>query len=146
MKKRILINVIIAFVVPTSFKVLRDYYNIAIRHDNTRFSGTFEEYIGLMSFYTFLIGPLVYLLLVLLPYNLLYLKLKWIKSSSLIVRVVTCWILHLFEVTVIIFLSGSLPPFNLGTLRLIIALLAMSAIVVLILNWLVDKTNEQLIK
>ena len=70
MKNRIILNLILAFTIIPAFSSVRDYIRLEILHDHSMYAGTFQEYYQLQTVcMTFLITPIVYLILVLLPYN-----------------------------------------------------------------------------
>ncbi|KQC01348.1 hypothetical protein AQF98_06440 [Pedobacter sp. Hv1] len=74
MKKRIIINIILAFVLETLIQLMRDYVKFEILNDHSSFSGSWLEYIQLDVTMRIIINPLIFLILILLPYNLILLK------------------------------------------------------------------------
>lgn len=87
MKKRIFVNIFLAFVLETLIKLIRDYIKIEILNDHSNYSGGWTEYIKLEPMITFFISPLIFGMFVLLPYNLIILK-KDVKKISLIKKIV----------------------------------------------------------
>ena len=73
MKKRILINLLLAFALEPTIQLTRDYVKMEILDDHSSFSGSRTEYIGLQPIMTFLISPFIFLIGVLFPYNVLLL-------------------------------------------------------------------------
>jgi len=92
-RRRIIVNVILAFLILPLIKMVFDY--IYLKENGSRmFSGTFLEYEKLYAPYVFLgIAP-AFLLLILWPYNYLILK----KRRSLLVKIL------IFELIFIIFI------------------------------------------
>jgi hypothetical protein len=83
MNKRTIVNILLAFIIVPVIKLVTDYINIEIRNDHTAFSGTFFEYETLIASTVFVITPLFFLLFVLLPYNIIILKIGIEKLSYL---------------------------------------------------------------
>ncbi|TDO21298.1 hypothetical protein [Pedobacter duraquae] len=80
MKRRIIVNIILSFILFPILFSIKDYYLIEILHDQTYFYGTFWEYVGATLLSRFIAGPIIWLLFVMLPYNLIITK-KAKKSS-----------------------------------------------------------------
>jgi hypothetical protein len=74
MNKRTIVNILLAFIIVPIIKLVTDYINIEIKNDHTAFSGSFLEYETLIASTVFVITPLFFLLFVLLPYNMVILK------------------------------------------------------------------------
>ena len=64
----------LAFFLETLIQLARDYINIELLNDHSGFSGSWLEYIESDYTMTFLISPMVFLVLILLPYNLIILQ------------------------------------------------------------------------
>jgi hypothetical protein len=76
MMKRIITNLILAFIFFPVPKLISDYITIAIKNDNSVYSGSFIEYEKLIFSTTFLLAPMFFLIFVLLPYNIVVIKYK----------------------------------------------------------------------
>ena len=74
--KRIITNLILAFIFFPVPKLISDYITIAIKNDNSVYSGSFIEYEKLIFTTTFLLAPIFFLIFVLLPYNLIVIRYK----------------------------------------------------------------------
>ena len=74
--KRIITNLILAFIFFSIPKLISDYISIDIKNDNSIYSGSFIEYEKLIFTTTFLLAPMFFLIFVLLPYNLVVIKYK----------------------------------------------------------------------
>jgi hypothetical protein len=74
--KRIITNLILAFIFFPVPKLISDYITIAIKNDNSVYSGSFIEYEKLIFSTTFLLAPMFFLIFVLLPYNIVVIKYK----------------------------------------------------------------------
>jgi len=98
MRKRIIVNILLAFIVIPIIKLVTDYINIEIKNDHTAFSGSFLEYETLIASTVFVITPLFFLIFVLLPYNIIILrthieKLNYLKKVGiflLVAIIITC--------------------------------------------------------
>jgi len=91
--KRIVINIFLAIIIfPTTF-FIRDYIQLDIMDDHSAYSGTFGEYIKLSAPTYIGIGSTLFLFIVLLPYNIIILR---IKSLSFIKKIL------LFELIMVI--------------------------------------------
>ncbi|MGM9476100.1 hypothetical protein ACS5PU_06710 [Pedobacter sp. GSP4] len=91
MKRRIISNIVLAFIIVPIIKLIFDY--IKIKDGSSFFLGSFIEYEKLMALTTFLILPLGFAIFILLPYNLIITRRK---KSNLISKII------LFELIIII--------------------------------------------
>lgn len=82
MKRRIVVNVILAFIILPVIKMAFDYYYLK-ENGSRMFSGTFLEYEKLFAPYVFLGMSPSFLLLILWPYNYIILK----KRRTLFVKI-----------------------------------------------------------
>ncbi|MDQ7949208.1 MAG: hypothetical protein REI78_14585 [Pedobacter sp.] len=69
--KRIITNILLAFVLDTAIALLRNYVQIDIMHDSSVYSGTWLEFIANRKFHFFVVEPMIVLIFILLPYNLI---------------------------------------------------------------------------
>ncbi len=99
MMKRIITNLILAFIFLPIPKLISDYISIDIKNDNSIYSGSFIEYEKLIFTTTFFLAPMFFLIFVLLPYNLVVIKYK----QRLIVKM--C--LFEFILIIVFFLLGT---------------------------------------
>lgn len=76
MKSRIIINLILAFILLPIIKLIHDYISIEINKNYSQFSGSFLEYEKIIALTVFVIIPIIFLIFVLLPYNIIILKKK----------------------------------------------------------------------
>jgi len=139
MTKRLIINVLLAYILLTLIILIRDYIQIDIIHDNSVFSGTFLEYITGDLIMITLIIPTMFSIFVLVPYNILILK---IKGLRLIYKIL------LFEVILIFMfcLMGTFTnvwstPYWLN-IKYFICFLPISAIFSSIIHIAVDKNID----
>lgn len=94
MKKRILLNIILAFILATIIQIARDFVKMEILEDHSSFSGTWWEYVKLQPIVTFLFLPLIFLVFVLVPYNIILVKfelksLNYFKKAFIFLIVMT---------------------------------------------------------
>lgn len=82
MWRRIFVNLVLAFVVLPGILILRDYIRIVIYHDHRFFTGTFWAYFHAMRKMVFIVMPLVLLLAILLPYNIIVMYYSKKRKSS----------------------------------------------------------------
>ena len=75
MKKRIAVNLFLAFGIIPFVKLTADYIRIVLFHDYSSFSGTFMEYETINAPILFFQAPIIVLIVILLPYNLIILSL-----------------------------------------------------------------------
>ncbi len=87
MKRRILINLIIAFILLPTIKIVIDYVRIEIRQDYSQYSGSFLEYEKMIASTVFIVAPVLLLLFVLLPYNLLIISLSKNRKITLFQKI-----------------------------------------------------------
>ena len=76
MKRGILINLFIAFILVPATKIVSDYVRIEIRHDYSQYSGSFLQYEKMIASTVFILAPILSILLVLLPYNFVIIRLS----------------------------------------------------------------------
>ena len=74
MKRRIITNLLLAFIIIPLLVNARDYYFIAILHNHSFFSGDFWVYFHLEWILKDLALPLFWLIFILLPYNIILLN------------------------------------------------------------------------
>ena len=96
MRRRIFVNLIIAFILLPTWKLARDYVRIEIKHDYSAYSGSFLQYEKMIASTVFIIAPIFFLLFVLLPYNIVVINLCAKKQTSLLKKIL------LFELILII--------------------------------------------
>lgn len=65
--KRIVVNILVAFILVPVLTLGRVYFMMEIMHDHSMFSGTFAEYVVLDPFLTFFLTPMIALFFILLP-------------------------------------------------------------------------------
>ncbi len=92
MKRRIIANILLAFIGVPMIKLIFDYFKI--KNDSTFFFGTFLEYERIMAATTFFILPFSFLIFILLPYNLLIAR----REFTLLTKI------GVFEIILIIFI------------------------------------------
>jgi hypothetical protein len=72
--KRVVVNLLLAFVCIPAFILVRDFIQLDLLDDHSAYAGTFIEYLRISINEVFFIAPTLFL--VLLPYNLIILKVK----------------------------------------------------------------------
>lgn len=103
MKRRIVINVVLAFVICSLANLIRPYIQIVILHDSRFYMGSYYDFIEGKLFSIFLIFPLIFLVFVLLPYNaiiLLYVKYKK-KWLPLIQKIILLFLIFIVELVIL---------------------------------------------
>jgi len=75
---------LLAFILETFIQLGRDYIKIEVLNDHSSYSGTWIEYISLQPINTFLISPLIFLIGILIPYNIIIIYFGLIKSKYII--------------------------------------------------------------
>ncbi|KQC01813.1 hypothetical protein AQF98_05460 [Pedobacter sp. Hv1] len=93
MKKRIIVNLVLAFILVPLIKLIWDYIRIEINKDYSAFSGSFLEYEKMIASSVFLVVPIFFIIFTLLPYNIIVL---YKKVTSFFMKVL------LFELILII--------------------------------------------
>lgn len=99
MINRVLINIFLSFLIMPLLKLGMDFIKFEINGDHSMYSGSFLEYEKLIWTTVFLIAPLVFIIFVLLPYNMVLLK---YRIRNLILKIVTFESIMLLE----FFLAG----------------------------------------
>lgn len=74
--KRFIINILLAIIVFPTIFLVRDYIKLDIMNDHSAYVGTFKESLKHSAPVYFGIGSTLFLILVLLPYNLIVLRFK----------------------------------------------------------------------
>ena len=83
MKRRITVNIFLAYIVFTGGFILRDYIQLDLLNDHTNYSGHALAYNKLMWLNRFIISPTVFLVVILLPYNITILRIMDKRYISL---------------------------------------------------------------
>ncbi|RDC56457.1 hypothetical protein DU508_12760 [Pedobacter chinensis] len=85
MKRRILLNIILAYMILPFIIMIRDYIQIDLQHDQAKYAGTFIEYVKSNILMLVFILPTLFLIFILTPYNsiILWLNVKRIWSKIL---------------------------------------------------------------
>lgn len=143
MKKRLYYNLFFAFAVIPLLHLAKDFYRLEILKDHTGFSGTFYEYVRLSQivFFTFLLSPTLYYVLVLLPYCFLF---NYFKFKKVFLRFYQKLILLLSINLIIIlvwglFFTNFLFPLSLQQLFIIPYFFVPSIIIVTLNYFVLDK-------
>ena len=74
--KRLIVNILLAIIIFPTIFLVRDYIKLDIMNDHSAYAGTFKESLKHSAFVYFGIGSTLFLVLVLLPYNLIILRSK----------------------------------------------------------------------
>jgi hypothetical protein len=93
MKKRVIVNLVLAFILLPVIKLIWDYIQIEINQDYAAFSGSFLEYEKMIASTVFLVAPIFFVVFTLLPYNTVLL---YKKVTNIFIKVL------LFELILII--------------------------------------------
>jgi|GEM_PF-1999036 len=97
--KRVFINIILAFSIAPISIILYNYYlfEIAGTGKQVVYSGTFLQYMAIISINIFLTLPLLLLMFVLLPYNLIMIR---NKSLSYTQQVIICMAIMIADICI----------------------------------------------
>lgn len=143
MTRRILVNLFIAFVLLSFLKFSWDFITIIILKDYSAFSGTFLEYQKMIAVTAYIQVPILFLITVLLPYQIIINRLSRTKNLKLIHKIL------LFELVLVIFwcllgtfLNVWLTPYWKNLYYPIIFLL-IAVPSAFLLHWLVDTKVEK---
>jgi len=96
---RIIINLLLAYFFMPLFIVVQDYIKIDILHDESVYHGSYYSYITTNVNMTVLFMPTAFLVLILLPYNLIAIRPWYGKKISLLMKVLT------FQLVIVIMFS-----------------------------------------
>lgn len=131
--KRILVNIIIAFTVFPIYFLAKDFITLSILKDHSAYSGTFSEYVALTSPSRFFTTPLLFLILLLLPYNVI---LMFFYRRGKTLTLIRKYLLFLTLGFLIVFLWY--PTFD-AMLLYIVTFSILALLCVTPLHYLVDK-------
>lgn len=87
MLKRVIINLLLAFTILPLFTTVRDYLKLNVLNDHSSFSGTFSESLVLEPVLVFIIGPVIFAIFILLPYNMFLVRKNQFKGMTLLQKV-----------------------------------------------------------
>lgn len=75
MKRRIIINITLAMLLLPAIAIMRDYIKLDVLQDHSMYSGSYADYFSL-QWHLYVFEALLFLVLVLLPYNLIIVNRK----------------------------------------------------------------------
>lgn len=87
MLKRIIINTLLSLILISFIFLLNAFIKINYTHQNTFYNRTFSGYIEQSTYLIFILSPSVFLICVLLPYNLIVLNLSESKKLTLLQKI-----------------------------------------------------------
>jgi len=99
MKRRIITNILLAYILLPVIISVRDYIKIDILHDEKVFHGSFISYVSAQLSMLFLHIPTIFLVFILLPYNAILIRAK--KDFTLLQKIV------IFELVCIVVFSSA---------------------------------------
>lgn len=145
MKKRIGINIILAFIICGLVNLVRLYVIIAILHNTRFFRGSYSDFLKDRFFSIFLITPLFFLIFVLLPYNWIILryfeyKKKWL---SLVQKPILLFLIILVGVLLVGTFENIWPPHWSGYLRYFIWFTLYSLLFAIPIHYLIDIPEQR---
>lgn len=95
--KRIIVNILLAFLILPLTIYGRHYYYFEIVGHSSSYSGPFKEYARMIATSVLLVAPILFLLLVLLPYNLIIMH----KNLSYIQKVLVFILIMVIDLCLI---------------------------------------------
>lgn len=87
MRNRLIINILLGFAFIPLIVGIRDYIELDILHDSSKFYGTFSKYLSFMYWQYFVIMPSLFVAIILLPYNLVIIKLSKTRQLTLVTKI-----------------------------------------------------------
>lgn len=144
MRNRLLVNTLLAFILIPLIIGLRDYIQIDILHDDTKYSGTFLSYLTFSYIFYLLIAPL-FLFFVLLPYNYIILKISNLKKLTLIFKILLFQLILTATFLILGTYSG-LMGFSIWKIIIyVLYLIPLSILFSSLIHYLVDKKSSNLL-
>lgn len=136
MWRRVVVNLVLAFVAPF-VRLVWNYIEIEVFDDHSYYAGPFWDYFSGRWKIAFIILPLVFFLLILLPYNIIIL----LKKRNLSFSVKFCIFLCIALLVSLYFFSvGFLPSLSLTYYLGVFAIIALfSLLYVFVIHYLVDR-------
>jgi len=140
MKRRIWVNMLLAFIVLPLIVLIKDYIRMEIFDDHSGYTGTFWRYLEISFSEIFILIPFMFLFSVLLPYNIIVVFF-FMRKRALNFFLKYCIFLTITALIIFV-LSGSglqAYPDAYDYLNIFIALCLSSFLFAFLIHYLVDR-------